>query len=308
MTDYPMTYREVATGLRFPEGPVALPDGTCLVVEMERQALTRVGADGTVTQIAHLPGGPNGAALGPDMHCYVCNNGGVSFQTDSFGLRPAGQAPNYRTGSIDRVDLRTGAVETLYERSADGPLRSPNDIVFDRYGGFWFTDSGKTRQRDSDRGSVYYAKNDGSECREVIFPMLVPNGIALSPDQSRLIVAETHTARLWSFNITGPGTVDRKSWPSPHGGTLVAGMPGYQWFDSLAIDSAGNTCVATLIKGGITVISPDGSRIDYISLPDLYTTNICFGGPDLKTAYVTLANSGRLVALDWPVAGLALNY
>ncbi|WP_019172579.1 SMP-30/gluconolactonase/LRE family protein [Pseudaminobacter salicylatoxidans] len=307
MTHYPTQFREVASGLGFPEGPIALPDGSCLVVEMQARALARVGTDGRIARVAKLDGGPNGGAIGPDGKCYICNNGGVLFHTDEYGLRPMGQDPGYRTGSIDRVDLETGNVEVLYETSDKGNLRSPNDIVFDRHGGFWFTDSGKTRPRDADRGSVCYARADGSECREVIFPMLVPNGIGLSPDQQTLYVAETHTARLWAFELSAPGEIVRKPWPSPHGGTLVAGLPGYQWFDSLAVDSAGNICVATLIKGGVTVISPDGKNIDYVPLPDMYSTNICFGGSNQATAFVTLANSGRLVALDWPHPGLALN-
>jgi len=222
---YPTTFREVAGGLRFPEGPVALPDGSCLVMEMQGRAMSRITMDGKVVEIAKIDGGPNGAALGPDGKCYVCNNGGTSFQRDEHGPRPGLQDPSYRTGSIDRVDIQTGAVEVLYERSDISHLRSPNDIVFDRFGGFWFTDSGKTRPRESDRGSVCYAKADGSECREIIFPMLVPNGIALSPDQSTLLVVETHTARLWAFELSGPGEIVRKPWPSPHGGTLIAGLP-----------------------------------------------------------------------------------
>ena len=308
MTTYTAQFREIATGLQFPEGPIALPDGSCLVAEMHSATLSRVSPDGTVSAVARLGGGPNGGAIGPDGKCYVCNNGGVLFQTDEFGVRPAGQDPAYRTGSIDRVDLETGTVEVLYEKSDRGNLRSPNDMVFDAHGGFWFTDSGKTRPRDSDRGGVCYAKADGSECREIIFPMLVPNGIGLSPDQSTLYVAETHTARLWAFELSGPGEIVRKPWPSPHGGTLVCGLPGYQWFDSLAVDSGGNICIATLITGGVTVISPDGKSIDHIPLPDMYTTNICFGGEENRTAFVTLANSGRLIALDWPRAGLPLNH
>ena len=308
MTRYPAQFREIASGLHFPEGPIALPDGACLVAEMSSATLARVAPDGKVSTVARLRGGPNGGAMGPDGKCYVCNNGGVLFHTDEFGLRPMGQDPAYRTGSIDRVDIETGLVEVLYETSDKGNLRSPNDIVFDAHGGFRFTDSGKTSPRDADRGSVCYARSDGSQCREVIFPMLVPNGIGLSPDQRTLYVAETHTARLWAFELSGPGEIVRKPWPSPHGGTLVAGLPGYQWFDSLAVDSEGNICIATLIKGGVTIISPDGKSIDHIPLPDMYTTNICFGGEENRTAFVTLANSGRLVALDWPCAGLALNH
>jgi gluconolactonase len=300
--------RTIATGLRFPEGPIAMPDGTIVLVEIERGTLSRVTPDGRTEVIAKLGGGPNGAAIGPDGAVYVCNNGGLRWHEDQNGLRPVGQPDDYGGGRIERVDLATGAVRVLYTHTEKGPLKGPNDLVFDRAGGMWFTDLGKARERDMDRGGVYYASADGSQIREVIYPMLTPNGIGLSPDESRLYVAETHTGRLWAFDLDAPGVVRRRKFPSPNGGELVAGLPGYQLFDSLAIDAEGNICVATLFNGGITVISPDGARIEHVKMPDLYTTNLCFGGPELRTAFVTLSLSGRLVALDWPRAGLALNF
>ena len=300
--------RTIATGLRFPEGPIAMPDGTVVLVEIERGTLTRVTPDGKIEVIAQIGGGPNGAAIGPDGAVYVCNNGGLRWHEDRNGLRPVGQADDYGGGRIERVDLATGAVRVLYTQTENGPLKGPNDIVFDRAGGLWFTDLGKTRDRELDRGGVYYAAADGSQIREVIYPMLTPNGIGLSPDESRLYVAETHTGRLWAFDLDAPGVVRRRKFPSPNGGELVAGLPGYQLFDSLAVDAEGNICVATLFNGGITVISPDGAKIEHVPMPDLYTTNLCFGGPALRTAFVTLSLSGRLVALDWPRSGLALNF
>jgi len=300
--------RTIATGLRFPEGPIAMPDGTIVLVEIERGTLSRVTPGGRTEVIAKLGGGPNGAAIGPDGAVYVCNNGGLRWHEDQHGLRPVGQPDGYGGGRIERVDLATGAVRVLYTGTEKGPLKGPNDLVFDRAGGMWFTDLGKTRERDMDRGGVYYATADGSQIREVIYPMLTPNGIGLSPDESRLYVAETHTGRLWAFDLDAPGVVRRRKFPSPNGGELVAGLPGYQLFDSLAVDAEGNICVATLFNGGITVISPDGAKVEHVPMPDLYTTNLCFGGPGLRTAFVTLSVSGRLVALDWPRAGLALNF
>jgi gluconolactonase len=88
----------------------------------------------------------------------------------------------------------------------------------------------------------------------------------------------------------------------------LAGLPGYQLLDSLGVDGAGNVCVATLMNGGISVISPDGSSVEFVPTQDPLTTNICFGGPDLKTAYITLSLTGRLVAMDWPRPGLRLHY
>lgn len=304
--------RDITTGLRFPEGPIALPDGSVLVVEINRGTLTKVHPDGSQHIVAETGGGPNGAAIGPDGKCYICNNGGMRWRERDGVLHPGLQPDDYSGGRIERVDLSSGVVEVLYTGTDDVPLRGPNDLVFDAYGGFWFTDNGKTRRREQDRTGIFYAKADGSFIQEVIFPLVTPNGIGLSPDGSRLYVAETLTCRLWAFEITAPGEVRRHPWP--HGGTVVAGLPGFQMFDSLAVDSAGNICVATLMRGGythdgaITVIAPDGSSVEQIAMPDPYTTNICFGGPELRTAYITLSSTGRLVALPWPRPGLALHY
>jgi gluconolactonase len=300
---------EVTSGLRFPEGPVALPDGSLLVVEIEAARLTRVAPDGTKSTVSQHTGGPNGAAIGPDGKVYICNNGGFNWhQIPDVGLIPSGQADTYSGGRIERVDLATGAIETLYTECAGLPLKGPNDIVFDTHGGFYFTDLGKTRPRELDRGAVYYAKADGSSIKPVAFPTITANGCALSPDGRTLYFAETESARLWAMDILAPGEVKRQPWPSVHGGRLVGCPGGYQRFDSMAVDSAGNICVATLINGGITVFSPDGRTVKHIPMPDPMTTNLCFGGPDLTTAYVTLSASGRLVAFDWPRPGLRLNH
>ena len=91
-------------------------------------------------------------------------------------------------------------------------------------------------------------------------------------------------------------------------GALVCGLPGMQLFDSLGIDSDGNVVVATLVTGGLTVISPAGEVLDQVLLGDPMVTNVCFGGDDLRTAYATLSATGRLVSFPWPRPGLRLNY
>ena len=300
--------REIATGLQFPEGPIAMPDGSVILVEIRRGTLSRVRPDGTIDVVAKTGGGPNGAAIGPDGAVYVCNNGGFEWHDLGGLVVPGNQAKDYSGGRIERVDLKTGRVQVLYTECDSHPLRGPNDIVFDTSGGFWFTDHGKIRERDRDRTGVFYARPDGSMIREVVFPMESPNGIGLSPDGKRLYAAETFTGRVWYWDLTGPGQVAGGAGFGPGGGSLLAGLPGFQLFDSLAVDGAGNVCVATLVNGGITVISPDGGSIEHVPTYDPITTNVCFGGPDLRTAYVTLSGTGRLVALDWPRPGLRLAY
>lgn len=292
---------EITTGLQFPEGPIAMPDGSIIVVEIQRGTVSRVSPEGSIEVIATPGGGPNGAAIGPDGACYICNNGGFEWHERNSLVFPGDQPNDYSGGRIERVDLSSGEVSVLYTEFNGNPLRGPNDIVFDRQGGFWFTDHGKNRPRDKDRTGVYYATIDGQHIREVIFPMEAPNGIGLSPAEDQLYVAETPTGRLWSFDISEPGVIDGAR-------RMLAQIPDYHMFDSLAVDAEGNICVATLITGGITVHSPDGERAQLIEMPDILTTNICFGGEDLKTAYITLSSTGSLVSIPWHCAGLPLNF
>ncbi|HCX69571.1 MAG TPA: gluconolaconase, partial [Rhodobiaceae bacterium] len=116
----------------------------------------------------------------------------------------------------------------------------------------------------------------------------------------------TIPGRLWAFDVTAPGELAPNPGPLP--GRFVGSGPQLCFFDSLAVDSEGNICVATIFNPGITVFSPDGSKITHTPTDDFMTTNICFGGKDLKTAYITLSSSGRLVSTEWPVAGLPLNF
>ncbi len=297
---------ELASGLRFPEGPIAMPDGSVVLVEIARGTLTRVGTDGAVDVIADCGGGPNGAAIGPDGKVYVCNNGGFEWHEAGGLLLPGNQPDDYTGGKIQRVDLETGEVEDLYTEVNGFGLRGPNDLVFDSSGGFWFTDHGKNRSRDRDRGGLYYAQADGSEVREVVFPLLAPNGVGLSPDASRLYVAETYEGRLYEWALSGPGEIAEYFGPE-HRGEVLADPEGGPLFDSLAVDADGNVCVATIRNGGITVVSPSGDH-HHVSFPDPLTTNICFGGDDLRTAFVTLSGTGRLVSCTWETPGLALEF
>ena len=323
----------IASGLGYPEGPVAMADGSIVLVELEAGTLSRIAPDGTRSVIAALGGSPNGVAIGPDERFYVCNSGGFNFVY--FG--PTGPSPtktpgsicvttdqpeSYTGGSIQWVDGKTGKFGTLYDKFNDQrtgetlPLKGPDDLVFDSTGGFWFTDWGKSRQRDRDITGVYYAKADGSAITEMIFPLSSPNGIALSPDGTRLYVAETYTRRVLSWKLSAPGTLAN---PLMAGvpDLLTAHPPGQGMLDSMKVDVEGNVYVATLLPEGnnpasngcITVISPAGDVIDVIKTAigntfEPLPSNLCFGGPDRKTAFITFAGSGRLVSCRMQVAGL----
>lgn len=295
----------LAEGLAFPEGPIAMPDGSVILVEIKRQTLSRVW-NGKIEVIADLGGGPNGAAFGPDGAIYVCNNGGFTWH-DVNGLTvPGHAAADYDTGRIERVDPSSGAFDRVYDKIDGKRLSGPNDIVFDKKGGFWFTDLGKNYPRSSDRGGLYYAKTDGSLLKEASYGHVGLNGVGLAPDETVVYAAETETAKLWAFDITGEGAVA----PSPLGGPAgrcVAAQPYHCYFDSLAVQADGDVCVATILNGGITTITPAGAST-HTPFPDLITTNICFGGADMRDAYITLSTTGKLIKTRWPKAGLKLNF
>ena len=290
----------LAEGLQFPEGPIILPDGAVLFVEIEAGIISRLW-NGKKEVAASPGGGPNGIALGPDGALYVCNNGG---QGPNGGANEARQP-----GRIERIDLATGKVERLYESVGGHPFSAPNDIVFDRGGGFWFTDFGATFERRRDLSGVYYATPDGRSVTEVSYGGTGYNGIGLSPDETVVYAAESYTGRLVAFDLAAPGQVVKGG----RGGRLVLGHADRRFFDSLAVQADGAVSVATIgvgrgAQGGVTTVAADGSGSTLVPLPDRQVTNICFGGPDMRDAYITLSETGRLAKGRWPQPGLKLNF
>ncbi len=307
ITTSSIEFMPAAKGLLLPEGPVAMADGSVLLTEVARGTVSCVSTSGAVTVVAELGGGPNGLAIGPDGALYVCNNGG------GIRAQPGGEmlhiefAPElYRGGSIERVDLDSGAITTLYTACEGRPLLAPNDLVFDRHGGLWFTDYGRATPSGRDFGGIYYCQPDGSRIARCLDQQLSPNGIGLNAEEDRLYWADSMTARLWVCEIASPGVLARP--PSPFmAGIAAYALPGFQQLDSLAVEANGNVCAATVINGGITVIESTGAMTHH-PIADPLVTNICFGGPDLKDAWITAGMTGRLYRARWPRPGLRLAF
>ena len=312
---------KVASGLGFPEGPVAMNDGSVLFVDIKEQLLRRLKPDTTIVDVAKLSGGPNGAAIGPDGAVYICNNGGVySFiRIDPQALPGTGRKPdpareitipnpvrpNYEGGSIQRVDLKTGEVTTLYCKYQGRCLIAPDDIVFDKQGGFWFTDTGMQEGMTSESGSVYYGTIDGKTLtRAAAVP--TANGIGISPEGDKLYVSDTIFGRLWVLEILGPGELRPGPLPGMPG-NVVQTLPGYQWLDSLKVEADGRVCVGTIFNGGITVFTSDGAT-EHVPVSDMFTTNLCFGGDDLQDVWITASSTGCIYKGRWPRRGLELAF
>lgn len=305
-----MDIQLVAEGLEFPEGPIAMNDGSVILTEIKGQRLTRIHPDGRKETVVETGGGPNGAAIGPDGAIYITNNGGSFTWPEQDGLTIPGPTPPSHTGGyIQRYDLATGELTTLYSECDGRPFVGPNDLVFDKQGGFWFTDHAKSTHDHREWGSLHYATIDGNHISTQIHQIMAPNGVGLSPDEKTVYYAETLSGRLYAAPIKKPGQLAKGQGVLP-GGAYVGQTPGYAFYDSLAVQANGDVCVATIFQGGITTISPNGKAklTSLMQFGDLLVTNIAFGGKNMKTAYITLSGSGKLISMPWAQAGLRLNF
>ncbi|WP_310778052.1 SMP-30/gluconolactonase/LRE family protein [Mycobacterium sp. Z3061] len=300
--------RCLAEGLAFPESPLPMNDGSVLVSEIAGGRVTRVDPDGICRPFALTGGGPNGIAALPDGRLVVCQNGGSRFGLapwpyDFEGcvrlFRPVGPPEHPVTPGLQIVDA-TGVVTTLAteftSRSGNThALVRPSDICVDAHGGFYLTDGGTTRGRSRTVTGLLYGTVDGG-LREIVYPLEMPNGVALSPDGGSLYVAETRTRRIWHFELEAPGVVGRSRGLAtvPAGGPLNVGGA-----DGVCVDDAGRILVATLGTGGVTVFSPTGAMLGAIPADDPMTTNVALSA-DGRTLFMTLASTGRLIAVaDW---------
>ncbi len=292
-------FEVLAEGLAFPEGPVIMPDGSVVLVELLGGRITRVW-DGRKETISQIGGGPNGAELGPDGALYICNCGGADPADPHL-------ADASQPGRIERLDLRTGKVDRLYDRVEGRMLSAPNDLVFDAEGGMWFTDFGKVLADRFGRGGIYYCRPDGSHIEQVDHGDTGYNGIGLTADGKWLYVAMNYTGRLYRMAVEGPGKLTKKKDGKGIAREFVGAAPGDRQFDGLTLTRSGNICIGTNNDGGVTTITPAGD-VTFQPVPEAMSTNLAFGGADMRDLYLTWSTGGKLVKLRWDEPGQKLNF
>ena len=293
--------RVITAGLRFPEGPSVGPDGSLYVVELGAARVSRIDAAGRLSVFAQVGGAPNGSAFGPDGWLYLCNNGGrwpAARSTDGEASPPE----RHRPGHLQRV-APDGRVETLLAEIDGVPLAQPNDLCFDAEGGLWFTVP-VWPERPEDflekvtPGAVCWL-GPGGDARRVTSAVAYPNGIGVAPDGASLVVACSVSGRLVSFPITGPGKLGAPRELAFLGAQSVP--------DGFCFDASGRVICAGALTDAFHVFPAGGGACEaVIRVEGENPTNVCFGGPEFRTLYMTESGSGRVVATEWHTRGHVL--
>ncbi len=259
----------VASGLGFPEGPVAMPDGSFVCVDSYRGQLTILGADRVARPLTSTGGAPNSCVVGADGVFYVCQNGGTTGPW---------RAAEMIEPSIQVVEPG-GKAEAVITEVEGIKLNGPNDLCFARDGSLIFSDPGTYNPANPDPSFIHRILPNGIAQVLVAFPKPVfPNGVAIEADGST----------LWDESYTGH--IGRRR---PDGTIEDLGRPvaGPSIPDGLKVGADGRIYVADFLGKGVHVLAPDGSLLDFISC-GAAPTNCVFGGENLWVTDVGLTTLG----------------
>ncbi len=300
---------EIATGLQFPEGPVWMPDGTVLCVELKRRTVDRVHPDGTVEVIAEPGGSPNGLAIGPDGAGYVCNSGG-------FGLPRGVRHDDHRAEPARRLLGRPHRARRPRHRRGDRALHRVRRPPVDG--------TERPRVRRDGRDVVHRSRQGprpGARPRRRLLRSTgrlfdhrgdLPARVAerdrpLTGGGPAVRGRDAHRARVL---VAGRGTGGRREAESgrPRRPRCSRASPGCSCSTRLGSTRPATSWSGRWSTAGLTVIPPEGDAIEHVPLPDVMVTNVCFGGDDLSTVFVTASGTGKLFSLPWPRPGLALAF
>lgn len=285
---------EIATTLSFTEGPAVDRAGNVYFTDLITQRIMKLGTNGVLSTFRENSNVANGLLIDSEGRLVACE--GATFEQP--GVKISGRP------RVTRTNLTTGGMEVLADGYDGKPLDGPNDVTMDGKGRLYFTDlSG---------AAVYRIDAPGSVARILMAPEIQrPNGIQVSPDDRKLYLVEANGAQggarmIRSYDLQPDGTVRNMK-------VHYNFSPGRS-ADGMSIDSQGNlyasagmsqlrgTSETLDTKTGVHVISPEGKLVKFIPIPEDFITNNAFGGPDMKTLYVTAGKT--LYKLRTEIAGL----
>ncbi|MGH9385787.1 MAG: SMP-30/gluconolactonase/LRE family protein [Vicinamibacterales bacterium] len=285
---------EIATAVAFTEGPTADRDGTVYFTDIINQRILKLSTAGVLTTYRQDSNVANGLLIDPQGRLIACE--GATFERP--GVKLTG------TPRVTRTDLRTGQVEVLADIYDGKPLVGPNDVTIDGGGRLYFTDL---------NGAAVYRIDAPRKLTRILAAPDVqrPNGIQVSPDDRTLYLVEANQAAagarlIRAYDLRPDGTVGNMR-------VHYNFSPGRS-ADGMSIDTQGNLYASAGLnqlrgssetldtKAGVYVISPQGTLLKFIPIPEDLITNNAFGGPDMKTLYVTAGKT--LYKIRTEIAGL----
>ncbi|MCO8122793.1 SMP-30/gluconolactonase/LRE family protein [Stieleria sp. TO1_6] len=266
----------VQDGFAFTEGPAWEPQSKRLFfTDIPNTAIHQLASDGTVTTFSADSKHNNGLVVTGDGKLLGC-------QMD---------------GQVVQYDLETATATVLASQFEGKRFNAPNDLTVDSQGGIYFTDPlfrAPTPLPQSAQAVYYIAP--GGDVSRVSTDLPAPNGIGLSPDGKRLYVCPSKQAEMLVYDVTAPGKLSPPrtfcTLQQPAGSSDTGA-------DGIALDVHGNLYITTHI--GVQIYSPQGKQRGVVSFPE-QPANVCFGGDDWQTMYVT-ARTG-LYRVKMPIPGL----
>ncbi|HEX6986918.1 MAG TPA: SMP-30/gluconolactonase/LRE family protein [Planctomycetaceae bacterium] len=256
----------LATGFVFTEGPLWHPDGFYYFVDVRASRFYRLRPGGQPELLRENTGEGNGTTFDPQGRLVICEGGN----------RRLTRWP---------ADGRFASSEVLIDRFEGRRLNRPNDVVCRSDGSIYFTDPGlrvPLAEREQETAAIYRVRSDGSVAK--IADVEYPNGLAFSPDERTLYVANTRFATyIHAIELDGDGNMVRRRIFADMSSDETEGVP-----DGMKVDVEGRVyCTG---PGGTWVFAADGTRLGIIRTPEV-PANLCFGGPDMKTLFFTARSS-----------------
>lgn len=285
---------EIATTVAFTEGPAVDRDGNVYFSEIMSQRILKLSPASVQSTFRENSNVANGLLIDSRNRLIACEGAEFSLHGRTVKGDPR----------VTRTDLATGAIEILADNWQGQPFTGPNDLTVDSRGRIYFT--------DLTGGAVYRIDAPREVTRLLASPDVQrPNGIQVSPDDRTLYLVEANQAqggsrRIRAFDLSPEGTLSNAR-------VLIDFYPGRSG-DGMSIDAEGNLYVSAGLnnprgtsetldtKCGVHIISPAGKRIGFIPIPEDTITNNAFGGPDMKTLYITAGKT--LYKVRTAIAGL----
>ena len=258
----------------FLEGPSFDRQGNLWFVDIPFGRIFRIDPKGNWDLVTQYEGWPNGLKFHRDGSAYICD---------------------YKKGLL-RLDTVTGKIETILETAYSEGFKGLNDLHFASNGDLYFTDQGQTGIADP-TGRVFRLRADGGLDR-LVSNIPSPNGITLSTTEKHCYVAVTRSQQVWRLPLMADGSISKT-------GVAIQLSGGAAGPDGIEMDGDNGLLVCHL---GVGIWRFDANMLPthliYSENPHHHhLANLCFGGPDLKTVYITESLSGDILVAQLPVAG-----